>query len=117
DFFMEPVRGFKRGGVLGAIGGVGIGALNLTAKPTAGFMQAVSMPIEGAVKEVKSLLHRQVGKDRIATRYAEGVSAARNASEAERDKIVRAFVERVNGGLESMADKKGKGKAKMVWKN
>ncbi|CAE7182837.1 unnamed protein product, partial [Rhizoctonia solani] len=58
DFFMEPVRGFKRGGVLGAIGGVGIGALNLTAKPTAGLMQAVSMPIEGAVKEVKSLLHR-----------------------------------------------------------
>ncbi|CAE6440349.1 unnamed protein product [Rhizoctonia solani] len=118
DFFMEPVRGFKRRGVLGAIGGVGIGALNLTTKPTAGFMQAVSMPIEGAVKEVKSLLHRQVGKDRIATRYAEGVSAARNASEAEREKVVRAFVERVSGnGSAWMVDKKGKGKAKMTWKN
>ncbi|KAH7322330.1 hypothetical protein B0J17DRAFT_633377 [Rhizoctonia solani] len=116
--FMEPVRGFKRGGVMGAIGGVGIGALNLTAKPTAGFMQAVSMPIEGAVKEVKSMLHRQVGKDRIATRYAQGVSAARNASEADREKIVRAFVERVGGNdLASTVDKKGKGKAKMVWKS
>ncbi|CUA70529.1 Sterol 3-beta-glucosyltransferase UGT80B1 [Rhizoctonia solani] len=117
DFFMEPVRGFKRGGVLGAIGGVGIGALNLTTKPTAGFMQAVSMPIEGAVKEVKSLLYRQVGKDRIATRYAEGVNAARNASEGEREKIVRAFVERVSGSDTLTVDKKGKGKAKMVWKN
>ncbi|CAE6390425.1 unnamed protein product [Rhizoctonia solani] len=118
DFFMEPVRGFKRGGVLGAIGGV---ALNLTTKPAAGFMDAVSMPIEGTVKEVKSLLHRQVGKDRIATRYAQGVSAARSASEAEREKIVRTFVERVSGvdsaSTVDKKDKKGKGKAKMVWKN
>ncbi|KAG8763486.1 hypothetical protein FRC11_002889 [Ceratobasidium sp. 423] len=115
DFFMEPVRGFKRKGVLGAIGGVGIGALNLTTKPTAGFMHAVSMPIEGTVKEVKALLHRQVGKERTATRYAQGVSAARNASEAEREKVVRAFVERVGGNDSASAvDKKGKGKAKMA---
>ncbi|CAE6526293.1 unnamed protein product [Rhizoctonia solani] len=118
DFFMEPVRGFKRGGMLGAIGGVGIGALNLTTKPTAGFMNAVSMPIEGTVKEVKALLHRQVGKDRTATRYAQGVSAARNASEAERERIVRAFVERI-GGSDSLptANRKGKGKSKIQWKN
>ncbi|KAL5631845.1 hypothetical protein ACGC1H_000026 [Rhizoctonia solani] len=93
-FFMEPVRGFKQKGVLGAIGGVGIGALNLTTKPTTGFMQAVSMPIKGAVKEVKSLLHRQMGKGRIVTWYAEGVSPAWNASEAEQEKFMRAFVER-----------------------
>ncbi|KAJ1305709.1 hypothetical protein OPQ81_010444 [Rhizoctonia solani] len=116
DFFMEPVRGFKRGGVLGAIGGVGIGALNLTTKPTAGFMQAVSMPIEGSVKEVKALFHGQIGKERIATRYAQGISASRNASEAERERVVRVFVERVGGkDWESSVDKKGKGKAKMKW--
>ncbi|KAF8721986.1 Glycosyltransferase family 1 protein, partial [Rhizoctonia solani] len=118
DFFMEPVRGFKRGGVLGAIGGVGIGALNLTTKPTAGFMHAVSMPIEGTVKEVKSLLNRQVGKDRIVTRYAQGVSAARSASEAERESVVRAFIERVSQGDSASTvnkeDKKGKGKAKII---
>ncbi|KAF8748480.1 Glycosyltransferase family 1 protein [Rhizoctonia solani] len=118
DFFMEPVRGFKRGGVLGAIGGVGIGALNLTTKPTAGFMHAVSMPIEGTVREVKSLLNRQVGKDRIVTRYAQGVSAARSASEAERERVVRAFIERVSRGDSASTvnkeDKKGKGKAKIT---
>ncbi|GAB1524077.1 hypothetical protein RhiTH_007229 [Rhizoctonia solani] len=118
DFFMEPVRGFKRGGVLGAIGGVGIGALNLTTKPTAGFMHAVSMPIEGTVREVKSLLNRQVGKDRIVTRYAQGVSAARGASEAERERVVRAFIERVSRGDSASTvnkeDKKGKGKAKVI---
>ncbi|QRW24293.1 glycosyltransferase family 1 protein [Rhizoctonia solani] len=118
DFFMEPVRGFKRGGVLGAIGGVGIGALNLTTKPTAGFMHAVSMPIEGTVREVKSLLNRQVGKDRIVTRYAQGVSAARGASEAERERVVRAFIERVSRGDSASTvnkeDKKGKGKAKII---
>ncbi|KAL5641789.1 hypothetical protein ACGC1H_002028 [Rhizoctonia solani] len=108
DLFMEPVRGYKEKGILGAAAGVGKGTLSATTKPLAGVFQFISQPLEGTAKDVRSLFRKQVGKERIAARYAEGVLAVRKASQKEKEILVQAFVEmRGRMGLGS----KGKGKA------
>jgi hypothetical protein len=70
------------------------------------------MPLEGTVKDVRSLFHKRVGKERIAIRYAEGLLAVKEASQKERAVVVNTFMDRRgNLGLEG----KGKGKAKAGW--
>ncbi|KDN37111.1 hypothetical protein RSAG8_10386, partial [Rhizoctonia solani AG-8 WAC10335] len=110
DLFMEPVRGYKANGILGAAAGVGKGTLSAATKPIAGVMQFISQPLEGTAKEVRSLFHKEVGKERIAARYAEGVLAVRQASQKEKELLVQAFMERgVRTGMGS------KGKSKAAW--
>ncbi|KAG8730349.1 hypothetical protein FRC11_006914, partial [Ceratobasidium sp. 423] len=94
DLFMEPVRGYKENGILGAAAGVGKGTLSATTKPLAGVLQFISQPLEGTAKDVRSLFRKEVGKERIAARYAEGVLAARKASQKEKEILVQAFIER-----------------------
>ncbi|CAE7079432.1 unnamed protein product [Rhizoctonia solani] len=110
DLFMEPVRGYKEKGILGAAAGVGKGTLSATTKPLAGVMQFISQPLEGTAKEVRSLFRKEVGKERIAARYAEGVSAVRTASQKEREILVQTFIER-----HGQTRERGKGKDKPVW--
>ncbi|CAE6475911.1 unnamed protein product [Rhizoctonia solani] len=110
DLFMEPVRGYKEKGVLGAAAGVGRGTLSATTKPLAGVLQFISQPLEGTAKDVRSLFRKEVGKERIAARYAEGILAAREANQKEKEILVQAFIER--GGA---VGTKGKGKSKALW--
>ncbi|EUC58960.1 sterol 3-beta-glucosyltransferase, partial [Rhizoctonia solani AG-3 Rhs1AP] len=110
DLFMEPVRGYKEKGILGAAAGVGKGTLSATTKPLAGVLQFISQPLEGTAKDVRSLFRKQVGKERIAARYAEGVLAVRKASQKETEILVQAFIE-----MRGRTGMGGKGKSKAVW--
>ncbi|KAJ1311934.1 hypothetical protein OPQ81_010394 [Rhizoctonia solani] len=110
DLFMEPVRGYKEKGILGAAAGVGKGTLSATTKPLAGVLQFISQPLEGTAKDVRSLFRKEVGKERIAARYSEGILAARKASQQEKEFLVQAFIER--RGRSGMG---GKGKGKAIW--
>ncbi|CAE6356862.1 unnamed protein product [Rhizoctonia solani] len=110
DFFREPVRGYKENGILGAAAGVAKGTLSVTTKPLAGSLQFVSKPLEGTAKDICSLFRKQVGKERIAARYAEGTLLVRRASQKEKEMIIQAFMERG-----SMMGSANKGKGKGIW--
>ncbi|KAF8686298.1 Glycosyltransferase family 1 protein [Rhizoctonia solani] len=100
------VLGIYDGGFYGAVGGLGVGTLNLVAKPVGGALQFVSMPIEGTAR---SLSHKEIGKERIVARRAEGIVASERASLQEQYAVIEAFVEYK---AKRKGDKKGKGKMK-----
>ncbi|KAB5589229.1 sterol glucosyltransferase [Ceratobasidium theobromae] len=108
DLFAAPVQGYKENGMLGAVAGVGVGAMNATTKPLAGVLQFVSMPLEGTAKNMRSLAYKPFDKDRITARYAEGILATKCAGQREREVVITAFVERRGA---SKLKRKGKGKA------
>ncbi|CUA73567.1 Sterol 3-beta-glucosyltransferase UGT80B1 [Rhizoctonia solani] len=101
---------FAAQGILGAAAGVGKGTLSATTKPLAGVLQFISQPLEGTAKDVRSLFRKEVGKERIAARYAEGVLAVRKSSQKEKEMLVQTFIE--HRGRMKMA---GKGKDRAVW--
>ncbi|WWC91963.1 uncharacterized protein L201_006916 [Kwoniella dendrophila CBS 6074] len=49
----EPVEGAKKEGFVGAIKGMGRSYVNVTARPAAGIMGAISLPLRGATKAFK----------------------------------------------------------------
>ncbi|KAJ1305423.1 hypothetical protein OPQ81_000433 [Rhizoctonia solani] len=104
DFVVEPIKGFKEDGLYGAVGGLGVGTLNLATKPIGGALQFVSKPIEGTLR---SFSHKESSKDRIAFRRAQGITAAEHATLQERNAVIEAFVEHK---AKRKRDRKGKGK-------
>lgn len=107
DFVKQPAKGYEEKGVLGAVGGFGIGSMNLVTKPIAGMMQAFSMPMEGTAKDLRALFRKEIGKERLATRHAEGVLAVKRASQRDRDVVIKAFAAYK---VRTQREKKGKGK-------
>ncbi|KAG9091707.1 hypothetical protein FRC06_000445 [Ceratobasidium sp. 370] len=112
DMVRQPAKGFAENGIVGAVAGVAIGSSNCVMKPIAGLLAAVSLPMEGAVKDARTLFRKQIGKERRATRYAEGIVASKQATQGERDTVIKAFSEYTAKSW--MSDKKGKGKGKLV---
>jgi hypothetical protein len=84
-------------------------ALNAIMKPAAGVLEFVSLPMEGTVKSIRGMFHKEVGKERHLARYREGLVACREGSQAERDGVVAAFSE--YKAKNWVSHKKGKGKA------
>lgn len=105
DFVTEPIKGFKEEGFYGGLGGLGVGTLNLAAKPVGGALQFVSKPIEGTVR---SFAHKENGKDRIVARRAQGIMASERATLQEQNAVIEAFVE---FKAKKKRERKGKGKA------
>ncbi|ELU42986.1 glycosyltransferase family 1 protein [Rhizoctonia solani AG-1 IA] len=97
---------FNRG-ALGAAIGVGTGVLSFYMKPAAGFLQFFSMPMEGGVKDIRTLFTKGISQERIATRRAEGVLVVKQSSQEEQDSIIRAFAEHKD---KTLRDRKGKGR-------
>ncbi|CUA70528.1 Sterol 3-beta-glucosyltransferase UGT80A2 [Rhizoctonia solani] len=93
DIVKEPVDGFKKGGIMGGVGGVLIGLTNAVVKPTAGIVGMLSQPVEGTIQSARSFMAKPV-KERYATRYAEGVAAFKESTEPEREAVIRAFEEK-----------------------
>ncbi|KAH7322331.1 glycosyltransferase family 1 protein [Rhizoctonia solani] len=108
DLVREPVKGYKEKGVMGAVTGFGTGALNLHMKPAAGMLQLFSKPVEGGVKKLRGISHKDISQERIAVRRAEGVLAVKQASQMDQDAVVQAFAEYK---ARQLRKKKGKGKA------
>ncbi|KAG8763484.1 hypothetical protein FRC11_002887 [Ceratobasidium sp. 423] len=109
DLVREPVKGYKEKGALGAVTGFGAGALNLYVKPFAGALQAVSMPMEGVVKDLRGMFHKDISQERIVVRHAEGVLAVKKASQRDQDAVVQAFTE-----FKARTSRQGKGKGKIL---
>jgi hypothetical protein len=78
-------------------------------KPVAGMMEFVSLPMEGTVKDVRAMFRKEIGGERRATRYREGLLACREAMQEERDMVITAFIDhKTRSGL---VNRKGKGRA------
>ncbi|QRV82432.1 glycosyltransferase family 1 protein [Ceratobasidium sp. AG-Ba] len=105
DLVKEPVKGVKNGGLAGGVLGVAIGASNCVVKPFAGAMAAVSLPLQGTVKSLRAMGHKNVDVLRRATKTREGLVAFRNSSLEDRAFIIGAFHEH------RKAAKRGKRKA------
>ncbi|CAE6526287.1 unnamed protein product [Rhizoctonia solani] len=108
EILREPVKGYKEKGALGAVTGFGAGALNLYMKPFAGALQVVSMPVEGGVKNLRGMFHKDTSQERILVRHAEGVLAVKQSSQRDQDAVVQAFTE-----FKARASRERKGKGKM----
>ncbi|KAG8703934.1 hypothetical protein FRC09_003869 [Ceratobasidium sp. 395] len=91
DVIKEPTKQYKEKGIVGGMVGVAVGSTNLLFKPVAGALAAVSLPLEGTIKDVRSLFHKKTGTERHATRHRERIFASQSASPAEREVVFRAF--------------------------
>lgn len=83
-------------------------AVNLLMKPASGLMQFFSMPMEGTAKDLRGLFRKEVGRERIATRYAQGVLDVKRASQSEREMVTNAFAAYK---IQFQRERKGKGRA------
>ncbi|EUC54692.1 sterol glucosyltransferase [Rhizoctonia solani AG-3 Rhs1AP] len=112
DIVRQPVKGYKEKGAMGAMTGFGVGAMNLALKPGAGMFQVFSKPVEGGVKDLRGLFHKESHKDnsekKIAVRLVEGVQAVKNASPGDQNAVIRAFADHQ---ATTPRKKKGKGKS------
>ncbi|KAG9082424.1 hypothetical protein FS749_006850 [Ceratobasidium sp. UAMH 11750] len=93
DLVKEPVKGAKENGIIGGVAGFAVGTTNCVVKPLAGAVAAVSLPLEGTVKDLRAMFHKKTSALRYGTKRREGLVAFRNASEAEREVVVCAFSE------------------------
>ncbi|KAF8593865.1 UDP-Glycosyltransferase/glycogen phosphorylase [Ceratobasidium sp. AG-I] len=89
DFFVEPVRGYKKSGVVGALAGTGRGSVNLLLKPTAGAFASVTLPIEGSIRAIRGMRHQGAGKEKRLLRLQQGTIEAEGCSREKRDSVVR----------------------------
>jgi hypothetical protein len=73
DLVMEPVRGASNGGgAVGAVKGVGKGAVSLVAKSGAGMFGLFAYPSAGIAKSIRTAVHSGTRKVVAKARHAEG---------------------------------------------
>ncbi|KDN42537.1 hypothetical protein RSAG8_06680, partial [Rhizoctonia solani AG-8 WAC10335] len=104
DLVRQPVKGYKEKGALGVVTGFGAAALNLHLKPVAGMFQIVSKPMQGGVKDLRGLFHKDISQEKIVVRQVEGVLAVKQASQRDQDAVVQAYTVRMS------RERKGKGR-------
>ncbi|KAG9122243.1 hypothetical protein FRC07_001470 [Ceratobasidium sp. 392] len=109
DVIKEPTKRYKENGIVGGMVGAAIGSTNLLFKPIAGALAAVSLPLEGTVKDMRALFHKKAGTERHATRYREGLLALQSASQAERERVIEAFRSHMARARAMKQNQKGKG--------
>jgi hypothetical protein len=93
---MEPVKGAKKEGALGALKGFGIGLGGIYWKPNAGLAGLLGYTIQGIYKSVYSAIHTGTRKNIAAARRQEGVwllARAREDQDIDLRQIVMAFEE------------------------
>jgi hypothetical protein len=72
DLVMEPVRGAGTGGALGAVKGVGKGAVSLVTKSGAGMFGLFAYPSAGIAKSIRTAAHGGTRKVVASAKHAEG---------------------------------------------
>ncbi|WVQ83693.1 hypothetical protein IAT38_005837 [Cryptococcus sp. DSM 104549] len=87
----EPVEGAKKEGFLGAIKGMGRSYVNVTAKPAAGIVGALSLPLRGAVKSFSTKFSGPQEVVFREPRQALSVEAAERLGSDEKDAMVKKF--------------------------
>jgi hypothetical protein len=69
---MEPVRGAGRGGTLGAVKGVGKGAVSLVTKSGAGMFGLFAYPSAGIAKSIRTAAYGGTRKAVVNAKRVEG---------------------------------------------
>ncbi|WVQ94968.1 hypothetical protein IAU59_002059 [Kwoniella sp. CBS 9459] len=87
----EPVEGAKKEGFVGAIKGMGRSYINATARPAAGIMGAMSLPLRGAAKSFRSRFSMPQELVLQDPRKALGIQSARTLSSEAKDQILQRF--------------------------
>ncbi len=72
DLVMEPIRGARDEGALGAVKGVGKGAVSLVAKSGAGMFGLFAYPSAGIAKSLRTAVHSGTRKVLAKAKHAEG---------------------------------------------
>lgn len=89
---MEPIRGAKKEGALGAAKGAGIGLLNLGTKVSSGIVGLVAMPGQGIYQSTRALMKRKTGKSIMEARQVEGqYSVGQMEQQSLRTIVIEAF--------------------------
>ncbi|KAF4335669.1 sterol glucosyltransferase [Fusarium beomiforme] len=83
---MEPVRGAKKEGAIGAAKGAGIGLLNVGTKFSSGAMGLVMYPGQGIYQTARALVKRKTGKSIMEARRTEGRDVVEQSDDADRQK-------------------------------
>ncbi|RFU24847.1 hypothetical protein B7463_g11490, partial [Scytalidium lignicola] len=72
DFFMEPVRGGKENGAMGAVKGFGKGIVNITTKMPSAAIGIVAYPSQGIYRSIRTSIKSSTRDAVIKARHAEG---------------------------------------------
>ncbi|KAK0721774.1 hypothetical protein B0T26DRAFT_700265 [Lasiosphaeria miniovina] len=72
DLVMEPIRGARDEGALGAVKGIGKGAVSLVAKSGAGMFGLFAYPSAGIAKSLRTAVHSGARKVLAKAKHAEG---------------------------------------------
>ncbi|KAH8805060.1 putative sterol glucosyltransferase [Xylogone sp. PMI_703] len=72
DFFMEPVRGGKESGTLGAVKGFGKGIVNISTKVPSAAIGIVAYPSQGIYRSLRSAIKSDTRDAVIKARHVEG---------------------------------------------
>ena len=93
DLVIQPYKGAKKDGVLGAIKGIGKGAVSMTAKSGAGMFGMLAYPSQGIAKSIKSAVYSKVPKQIGQERRIEGMWLVNGQSEGTHmaDQVLAAF--------------------------
>lgn len=93
DVVMEPYRGARDEGALGAVKGVGKGTVNLVTKSGAGMFGLVAYPSAGIAKSLRTAFHTSTRKAIIQQRHKEGEWKLQTArmSSVNRDEVLAEF--------------------------
>lgn len=78
DVVMEPYRGAKKEGALGAVKGIGKGAMNLVTKSGAGMFGVLAYPSAGITKSLRTAVHSSTRKAIAQALHEEGKWMANN---------------------------------------
>nr|XP_019043873.1 hypothetical protein I302_07144 [Kwoniella bestiolae CBS 10118]OCF22803.1 hypothetical protein I302_07144 [Kwoniella bestiolae CBS 10118] len=89
----EPVEGAKKEGFVGAIKGMGRSYVNVTARPAAGIVGAISLPIRGLTKafQNKFAAPREIVLEQ--PRRLLSIESLESLSEGDRDRLMKEFEE------------------------
>ncbi|KAL7420673.1 hypothetical protein Q5752_004624 [Cryptotrichosporon argae] len=101
---MEPLEGAKTGGFGSALAGLGRSYINVAARPAAGALGVVVLPVTGAFRAARAALLHQEWPSHVlaAPRQALSIEAARNESKEDRQAIVTKWVALTSPGIVKM---------------
>ncbi|KAL1884035.1 hypothetical protein Daus18300_000144 [Diaporthe australafricana] len=85
DLVVQPYKGAKKGGAIGAFKGIGKGVVGLTMKTGAGMFGLFAYPSAGIAKSLRSAVHRGTGRMIMEERIIEGAWILESPRGAEVD--------------------------------
>ncbi|KAJ7472257.1 hypothetical protein B0H11DRAFT_2038236 [Mycena galericulata] len=92
DLFVQPYKGAKEEGFLGAAKGVGKGAVALTTKTNAALLGLVTYPTQGICKSIWSVAHEKTRNEIIRLTHDEGKWLLATEKDVQRSSIAAAYV-------------------------